>query len=192
VLAEDLERIAPNSYRTLQLKGLSAEYAGKWAEAETLYRQVLNAKPNLSGGHSALAIVLLAQGRDTEAAEELHRELALDPKNHLALFQLGSLLLKKGEVGQALPVLNAARDLRPDFQPGLLELGRALLQTRQAPQAVQHLQQLVARAPQHPTAHFLLYRAYLLVGAQDRAANHLRIHQRLLQQRGNIDSAGVK
>lgn len=192
MLAERLQRIGPNSYRTLQLKGLSAEYAGKWAEAEAFYRQALKARPDLPGAHSALGLVLLAQGRDTEAAQELRAELALDPKNHLALFQLGTWLLKKGEVAEAVQTLNAAHDLRPDFGPGLLELGRALLQARQPADAAKHLEQLVAKESNHPSAHFVLYRVYLLIGAKDKAASHLRIHQSLLQKRGAADSAGMR
>ena len=191
VLAEKLEQLAPNSYRTLQLKGLAAEYAGKWAEAEAFYRQVVRGKPELPGAHYALGLVLMAQGRDAEGAAQLRAELALDPKSHLALFQLGTYLLKTGELREAIQALESAVRLRPQLRAGRLELGRALLQAKRPEDAVEHLEELLAKEPGHPSAHFLLYRAYLQTGAKDKAASHLKTHQELLQGRNAAKPAGM-
>jgi predicted Zn-dependent protease len=191
-LSEELERLAPGSHRALQLKALSAEYAANWSEAERLYRQVLSVRPELPGAHSSLGVVLQAQGKDAEAAEQFRAELALDAKNHFALFQLGAWLLRHGESGEAVRLLNTARALRPNFVPGLLELGKALLQVNQPAGAATHLEEVIAVEPKHPSAHFLLYRAYLSMGIKDKAEAQIKLHKRLLQQRGTADSAGMR
>ncbi|MEJ7608734.1 MAG: tetratricopeptide repeat protein, partial [Bryobacteraceae bacterium] len=190
-LEEKLAQLAPNSYRTLQLKGLSAEYAGKWDEAETYYRQVVREKPELPGAHYALGLVLMAQGRDDEGAAQLRAELALDPKSHLSLFQLGTYLLKTGELKDAIQALESAVRLRPQLWAGRLELARALLQAKRPDDAAEHLEELLAKEPGHPSAHFLLYRAYLQSGAKDKAAGHLEKHRELLKQRNASKPAGM-
>lgn len=191
LLAEKLEQVAPESYRARQLKGIAAEYAGKWTEAEAYYREVVKAKPELPGVYAALGLVLIAQGRDEEGAVQLRTELKLEAKNHLALFQLGTVLLRKGEMPDALRLLAEAQQLRPQFVPGLWELGKALLQARRPAEAVKHLETVVSKEPEHPSAHFLLYRALLAVGDKDAAAAHLKLHQQIMRQRAPADSAGM-
>lgn len=191
VLAERLERLAPNSYRTLQIKGLAAEYAGKWTEAENYYRRVVREKPEMLGAHYALGLVLIAQGRDEEGAAELRTELSLDPASYLALFHLGTYLLRSGELDGAIRALQSAVKLRPQLLSAGLELGRALLQAKQPNDAVKHLENVVVKEPGHPSAHFLLYRAYLQVGIKSKAASHLKKHQDLLKERNAAKPAGM-
>jgi predicted Zn-dependent protease len=135
---------------------------------------------------------LLAQGKDAEAAENFRAELALDPGNHLALFQLGTWQLRQGRADAAIRSLKAAQNTRPDFVPGLVELGKALLQAKQPAGALTYLRAAIDRQPDHPSAHYLLYRTYQLTGAKDKAAAHLTMHRALLQRRGAADSAGMR
>jgi predicted Zn-dependent protease len=191
-LADALGQLAPESFRTIQLKATSAEYAGDAATAEQLYRAVLSKKPDLHGIHYSLGHVLTQLGRDKEAEDHFHLELKRDPLHYLAWYELGASLLKRGDAASARESLARAASLRPNFVPANLELAKAMLQGGEPAQAIPYLQQVINREPAHTSAHFLLYRAYLRVEKKAEAARELATHQKLLKQRNATDQAGMR
>jgi hypothetical protein len=70
--------------------------AGRFAEAEKLYRQVLAARPAGPEIHVGLGAVLLVQDRTDEAAASFRRALEIAPHNADALYRLGYVLLRDG------------------------------------------------------------------------------------------------
>ena len=77
--------------------------AGRLAEAETLYRQLLMLRPGfapeLADVHASLALVLFRQGRTGEAIEAFRHALEAAPGNADTLYKLGNMLLREGEAG---------------------------------------------------------------------------------------------
>jgi predicted Zn-dependent protease len=188
VIYERLARVAPESHRTIQIQALNAEYAGDLTTAEKLYRKVIESKPSLAGAHYSLGHVLIRQGKEEEGIAELEKEESIDPQNHLALFELGSSLLKQGRTEPALRRLKSAVELKPTFVEAKLELARAYLQKRVPTRAAELLEEVVAAQPTHSSAHFLLYRAYAAAGQQEKARQHLTVHQKLLESRRAVRS----
>jgi len=181
-LLEELEQVAPHSYRVLQEKGLNAEYEENYEKAAEYYRRVVSAQPRLGGVHYALGHVLRKLGREDEGMAEIGLELALDPRHYLACYELGSGRLGRGEAFAAVPLLQRAILLRPGFAEAQTDLAKAFLQLKRWDDAVRVLRSVIANHPKHPSAHFLLYRAYAAKGSVDLANRELGLHQTLLKK----------
>src|SRR5437762_9414614 len=89
--------------------------AGKLAEAERAYQQILQAN-----GHDAevwyqLGDVVLGQGRRAEAAERFRQAIELQPDHVAARAGLGVTLASLRKLPEAVAELRQAVHLRPDF-----------------------------------------------------------------------------
>ena len=71
--------------------------AGRLAEAEQLYRQILVLQPRLANVHAGLALTLFLQGRTAEAIAAFHAALEINPDDAGILYKLGNLLLREGD-----------------------------------------------------------------------------------------------
>lgn len=191
-LADALAQLAPESFRTIQLRATTAEYSGNLASAEQLYRVILAKKPDLPGIHYSLGHVLAQLGRDKEAEDHFRLETENDPLHYLAWYELGTSALKRGDAISSRKYLERVITLRPDFLPANLELGKAMLHANEAARALPYLQQVINHDPKHTSAHFLLYRAYLRIEKKAEAARELAIHQKLLKERNATDEAGMR
>ncbi|MEX2262293.1 MAG: tetratricopeptide repeat protein [Bryobacteraceae bacterium] len=178
---ERLEKAAPDSAQVWLSKGLNAEFAADFTEAEVCFREALRRDGRRSGVRFSLGRVLLLQGRDEEGMRELREELKLSPYHHGAYYELGAALVRKGDAAAGGPMLERSLDLRSGFQPTKLELAKAYLQLGKAAQSIPLLREVIRTSPQHETAHYLLYRAYRGTGEAQLAQRELEIHRRLLR-----------
>src|ERR1700739_3290387 len=81
------------------------QHAGRLAEAERLYREILRARPDHLGITNNLGIVLKDQGKLEEAAAIFRGVLVLSPNDLLAHINLGNVLRRQGRLreGEAPP-----------------------------------------------------------------------------------------
>ena len=177
-LMNRLEQVAPQSARLAQAKGLSAEYDEDYAKAEGFYREALRQSPATAGLHFCLGHVLRLQGKDEEAAAELERDI----QNHLALFERALIRVKSGEFRTAIPLLEQTVRLSPQFSDAKTELAKCYLQTNQSAKAVPLLESVISQRQSHPTAHFLLSRAYRAMNRPALADRELDAHRKLIQK----------
>lgn len=77
----------------LSLLGILQDDAGQFAEAERVYKIAIEQMPARADLRNNLGYNLLLQGRPTEAAEQLHEALQLDPHSQVANDNLGLALL---------------------------------------------------------------------------------------------------
>lgn len=91
----------PSAIDALLNQALAQYRAGRPAEAEKLYRQVLALQPQSAQIHSSLALMLYLQGRAQEAIAAFRQALTLEPDNFELLYKLGNMLLRDGEAGPA-------------------------------------------------------------------------------------------
>jgi tetratricopeptide (TPR) repeat protein len=180
---ERLEKIAPDSVRVLQIRGLDAEALGDLKGAEACYRKVLEKEPRIPGGHYALGHLLRRGGKEAEARLEMERELEIDLYHHLAYLELGAMLLEGGDAQAALPMLEKAVQLRPALAEPRVELGKAYLQLKRPVDAIPLLRAAIAKEPEHPTAHYLLSRAHLMTGATEEGRREVAIHQEIVRKK---------
>jgi tetratricopeptide (TPR) repeat protein len=166
LLAETRNRlvdVAPHSYQVWLLYAQDAEAHDDYAAAIHAYQKALSTKLDAMGAHYALGSVYAKVGRYEEAAEEMKKELQLNPRDSLALWKLGELALRTNP-GEAKGYLQLAVELAPDLPEAVLAYGRALLRTGETEKAVEEFHRVVRLAPEEDTVHYLLANAYRKLG----------------------------
>ncbi len=149
--------------------------AGRLAEAESLYRAVLDHHPENVDAIQGLAALCHRRGNSDEALALFRRAIALDPDSRVADRQLGRLLEQRGDaVGAAICYRRAAR-LRPLDAVAHGDLARALAGQGEVTEAIAHCRRAVALAPGEAWTHIALGNALLGEGAvADASASYQR------------------
>lgn len=100
--------------------------AGRLAEAEPLYRQVLAAEPNRPGVWRLLGLLAHQTGRHEMALQYIGRAVQLQPDDATAHVDWGLVYHRLGRLGQAVAGYRRALELRPDYPEALSNLAHAL------------------------------------------------------------------
>ncbi len=98
----------------LRNQGLALLENEKPAEAEAVYRKLVEKKPDEPLGHANLAIALLRQQKVDEASAAIGKALELAPGRADLLSIQAEVLSWAGRPGEALPVLRRAVQAAPD------------------------------------------------------------------------------
>ena len=139
------------------------------------YRDVLKQDEDRPGIHFRIGRTLLAQAAAApeegsaaalrkEAVRELERELAIDPTNATAAYELGEIHRRAGRLEDAQRLFEAAVAHYPDFDQARLGLGRVLLAAGKAEPAALQLRKAAALDPESEVAYYQLARAYQALG----------------------------
>jgi predicted O-linked N-acetylglucosamine transferase (SPINDLY family) len=139
--------------------------AGRLAEAESLYRAVLDKHSDNVDAIQGLAVLCHERGRPEEALALFRRAIAIDPDSPVADRQLGRLLEQRGDpVGAAICYRRATR-LRPLDAAAPADLARALVAQGEVAEAMELYRRAVALAPGEAWTHVALGNALLRAGA---------------------------
>ena len=116
-----------------------------------------------------LSFKVALAGADLDRAARDLGELERLGADQATLWQLGALVVEqRGDLGQAVALLRQAAELHPSWRI-LLNLASAELHHGQGDAARQHLEQLLARTPDHFDAQSSLAQLELLAGNVERA-----------------------
>lgn len=100
--------------------------AGRLAEAEGIYRQILARQPNHPDALNLLGVLAGQLGRDDAAVELIEKSIAANPAVAEAHFNLGDAYRRTGKLEQALGCLRNALRLKPNFAEAHASLGGTL------------------------------------------------------------------
>ena len=120
----------PNQPEALALLGIVRGRQKRYAEAEALFRRVLQLDPKSLVAHRNLAEALIAQDKTDPALEEYTEVVKLSPHDYSAKVELARLHLGRGEFAEALSNLESIPkdhfppDAIPAQAAALLGLGR--------------------------------------------------------------------
>jgi protein O-GlcNAc transferase len=103
------------------------QLAGRFAQAEEIYRQILAAEPRQSYVVFLLGVLCYQTGRAAEAIEMLQRAAAINPTVADCRHQLGLALVAAGRRQEAIAAFQKSIELRGDFGPSHNALGNELL-----------------------------------------------------------------
>ncbi len=166
----------PASYRVNQLSAEILEIQGKYAEAAAEYRKAISKNPAAVNLHYRLGRALLMESHAPEALDaarkEFEAELALNPSDAAAEYQVGQILAAKENDTEAAVHFARASELAPDFPEALV----ALSKLRAGDEAVALLERAVRLQPANEAARYSLMLAYRKAG---RAADALRQKEEL-------------
>jgi tetratricopeptide (TPR) repeat protein len=161
-------RSAPSSYRVDQLSAEVFETQGKYAEAIAEYRKAIEKNPRALNLHYSLGRALLQQSHDSAALEQARREfeaeLALNPSDAVAEYQVAQILSASQQKEQAARHFERAAKLRPDFPEALITVAKLRIETKQYPEAIALLERAVKLQPRNEAAHYNLMMAYRSAG----------------------------
>ncbi|MGB8167957.1 MAG: tetratricopeptide repeat protein [Chthoniobacteraceae bacterium] len=99
--------------------------AGRLAEAEALYRQLLDRQPAHPDGLHLLGLIALQGGRHQEAADFIRRAIDANPLEAAYYSNLGVALTALDRCEEAISGLRRAIALKPDFAHAHYNLGKA-------------------------------------------------------------------
>jgi predicted O-linked N-acetylglucosamine transferase (SPINDLY family) len=132
---------------------LEHHQAGRLAEAEALYRQVLAVDPNYADALNLLG-VLAGQGGHLDAAVELiGRAVAIDPTAPHYHANLGETYRRAGQWPGAIAAHRRAIALQGETAKGLNDLGVALFENKQLELAIAAFQRALELDPTHVDAY---------------------------------------
>ena len=148
---------------------LSHHREARFAEAESIYRQVLARDPAHADALQMLGVLAAQAGRGTEALHLLRRAVALDPGAPEYHGNLGIVLAGQGKLDEAISAFLKALELRPAYVQAQFNLARALKDKGQLQEAIAGFRQTLLAQPDLPEAHYHLAEALRETGQMNAA-----------------------
>jgi len=141
-------------------RGKELMAAGRYAEAVTPYRELVDAAPQNPGLLLNLGMALHLSGQDAEAVPRLEAALRLQPDLFPAALFLGAAHLRLGRAAASVAPLETAVRLEPDNRDARSLLAEALVGLERYAEAAPHLRRLSQLAPADAATWFSLGKAY--------------------------------
>ncbi|HEY3900888.1 MAG TPA: tetratricopeptide repeat protein [Chthoniobacter sp.] len=143
--------------------------AGRLAEAEAVYRQILGVDPNHADAWHMLGVVANQVGQRKLSAEWIRKSIALNPNNSEAHYNLGNTFKDDGHVDEAIAAFQRALALRPAYAEAANNLGVVLSLRGRFAEAIAICRRAVELSPNLVAAHYNLGNALKDHGALEEA-----------------------
>jgi tetratricopeptide (TPR) repeat protein len=153
--------------------------AGRFREAEQLYRQVLHRDPNNAEALNLLGVLAAQAGHARDAKDMMAKAVVIDPTNPEFYYNLGLVYQGTGDRDEAIKSYRKAVDIRPEYGDAWLNLGGLLLNRGDAEEAERCHRHAVRIDPANPVAHHNLGAALLVRQAHQEAEHCFREALRL-------------
>jgi protein O-GlcNAc transferase len=175
---------------------LQHHHAGRLAEAEALYRQILAIQPTHAGALHFLGVTALQAGRNDLAVEWIRRALIINPNDSGAHSNLGEACRKLGRLDEAIAAYRRALQIKPDFSEAHNNLGNALMEQGKFDDAVAACRRALDLKSDFPEAHLNLGAALAGRGQLDEAIaayrRALQLHPDYAEAHNNLGVALVR
>lgn len=135
-------------------QGLALHQAGRLAEAERIYSQILALDPDQFDARHLLGFIFHQRGDSAQAVHHIDLALQKDPDNILALNNRGIALNALKRLDEALASYDRAIVARPDFVEALINRGNTLQELRRFDESLTSFDRAVAVRPDHAEAHY--------------------------------------
>jgi tetratricopeptide (TPR) repeat protein len=147
--------------------------------ALTIARDAARQFPLVAQAQLSLAQQLARMGRYAESGPSFEKTLQLEPRNLDAALGLGEIQNKMGEYGASLATYQGALALDHENEAAALGAARDLISLQRAAEARELLENTIAKHPADPQLHFELSRAYARLGEHEKAAQEVKLMNRL-------------
>jgi tetratricopeptide (TPR) repeat protein len=161
-------RISPQDYRALNFLGIVRAQQRREAEAEQLFRQVIQGKPDFASAHVNLGLLYVQMNRQEDAVPELQEALHLDPDRSEAADALAGLwrgqaraAVSSGDPEKALSLLIRARKVAPGNPDVQFDFGMVALRMSLLPDALEGFQEALKLRANDASAIYGLGRTYM-------------------------------
>ena len=160
--------------------------AGRLAESEALYRQVLTVQPQNPDALHLLGIIANQTGHPDAAIELISRAIKAKADEVTYHFALGDVYSAGGRLDKAIPCYERAQRLRPDLAETHYNLGLALQRQGRLTEAIACYQRSLTLRPDFAEAHNNMGNIF---ASEDRLAEAEAAFQRALQLRPDYAEA---
>ena len=148
--------------------------AGRWVDAEALYRQILAVQPDHADALHHLGIVAHQTGRHDLAVEFIGKALVLVPDNPAAHFNLAAVHQAQRHWDEAIACYQRALQLQPHSPQAWHNLGNVFADQGHLDEAIAAYRQALQLEPNHVEAHGNLGIALAAQGRFDEAIEACR------------------
>ena len=143
--------------------------AGRLADAEALYRQILSAQPDHAEALHYFGVIAHQVGRHDLAIDLIRQALALHPDNPIAHSNLGEACRALNRLDEAAASFRRALQLQPDYPDAENNLGNVLRSQGQLDEAVAAYRRALSSRPDFTKAHYNLGIVFSEQGQGDEA-----------------------
>jgi predicted TPR repeat methyltransferase len=160
-------------YTALELMNLGWQHhqAGEFAQAEQLYRQVLQLEPWHADALYLLGAALQTLGKVDEALDNYEKALQVRPDYAEIYHNLGVAKSSQGKLEEAIAHFRHAIQLKPDFASAHYSLGIDLAKLGRANEAIASYYEAIRLRPGHVDAYNSSGSAWRTLGRLDHAAS---------------------
>lgn len=139
--------------RELIESGVSHHHAGRLAEAEAIYRQVLAQTPDQPDALHLLGAIAGQTGRLDEAIDLISRAIAVHPTQAVYHSNLSEMYRRAGRPDEAISAARQAIRLNPNFAKAYCNMGMALKSVRKFDDALAAFRRAIEINPGFVEAH---------------------------------------
>ncbi len=159
---------APSSFRVNQMSAEVFETQSNFKQAIAEYQNAIAKNPKAINLHFRLGRAVLMESHEPQALDqalqEFQAELALNPSDAAAEYQIAQVLVAQQKQAEARPHYEKAVALNPDFAEALIAVARIDLNAHHYPEAIARLERAVSLRPDSESAHYALMLAYRNAG----------------------------
>jgi tetratricopeptide (TPR) repeat protein len=137
----------------LMANALGLHQAGRLAEAEKVYQQVLDIQPDQFDSLHLLGVILFQRGNPAAAVAQIDRALKRNPNDVAALNNRGNALLALRRFDKALASYDRALALRPAYADAQCNRGAALHALQRYDEALTACDRSIALQPDYAEAY---------------------------------------
>jgi protein O-GlcNAc transferase len=148
--------------------------AGRLAEAEKIYRQILARQPEDAEALYLLAIITGQKGQMESAVDMTRRAIRANPNLAEAHHSLGVLLQQMGKAAESIAPLRTAMEMKPDYARAHHNLGVGLQALGRHEEAIAALRQAVRIMPGYVKANYNLSTSLEALGRYEEAIEALK------------------
>jgi predicted O-linked N-acetylglucosamine transferase (SPINDLY family) len=127
--------------------------AGRLADAEAIYRQILALQPKHAEALHFLGVIAHQSGRHVLAVDLIRQAIALTPNNPAAHSNLGEAYRTMSRLDEAIASYRRAIELQPDYSQTHDNLGNALRDRGQLDEAIASYRRALELEPERAGAH---------------------------------------
>jgi tetratricopeptide (TPR) repeat protein len=137
----------------LLANALTLHKAGRLAEAEEVYKQVLDIQSDQFDSLHLLGVILLQRGDPVAAVKQIDCALKINSNDVIALNNRGNAMHALQRFDEALASYDRALVLRPDYADALCNRGAALHELKRYDEALAASERIIALQPDYAEAH---------------------------------------